>query len=89
MQFKVILPAKDIPDHSKVTKITKGGVPYTLLRSIKVFGNPKEEKEIKSEGVVFLFSESGNITAVPETLELICLSTLKQLEEIQHRLEAY
>ena len=84
MQFKVILPAKNIPDNATVTKFTKDGVPHTLLRSLKVFSeDPKERREIKSEGVVFLLSQTGNISAVPETTELVCMLSFEQLEELQ------
>jgi hypothetical protein len=82
-EFKVLIPARQIPDGSIVTKFTRNGMHLTLRRKLKIYSDePEGRSELHTDGMVFLVSPTGNITAVAETVELICFLTTGQLEKI-------
>ena len=64
----IVMPADNIPEGTTVTKVT-GQNTYTLKRSIKIYG--EQTQEIKyGEGIMFLISPHGNITAITSDTEL-------------------
>lgn len=70
--FKVLLPASEIPDGSKITKAT-GQKEYTLKRELRIFENLRgtECEVIKAKtGVVFLVKD-GDINAYPDHTKLL------------------
>ena len=69
--MKVILPVKDVPIGSIVTKPT-GEKEYTVRKTIKIYGLSKEldPQEMMSDGVRFLVSDNGDLTAIQENKEV-------------------
>jgi hypothetical protein len=64
----VILPARDIPEGSVVTKVT-GTKKYTISSSVKFYGDERFP-HVKTDGTVrFLLSE-GDVNVVSQSLEL-------------------
>ena len=79
----VILPAKDIPLDSMVTK-KSGAVLYKLVDKLTIFEVDKTKRVIgASEGCLFLLA-NGYVNAIPDTTKLGW--TLEE-EELLHYLE--
>lgn len=77
--MKLILPAREIPGGSTVTKVT-GNVTYVIRDSIKVYGTPEVQQEIKAiDGVRFIVNERGDINAVSGNTELAWVVSTEQL----------
>lgn len=68
-EMKVIVRAEFIEDGTTVTKV-KGQKPYTLRRSIKIYG--ENRREIKCDpDCVFLMDSDGNIDMISGDKELM------------------
>jgi len=68
--IKVILPARDIPEGSTVTKIT-GTKKYTISSTVKFYGGEEKYPHVESDGTVrFLLSEGGDVNVISHNLEL-------------------
>jgi len=77
--MKLILPAREIPVGSTVTKVT-GNVTYVIRDSIKIYGTPEVQQEIKAtDGVRFIVNERGDINAVSGNTELAWVVSTEQL----------
>lgn len=71
--MKVLIPAKDIPLGSIVTKKT-GDKPYTIREGVKIYGTVEQQttREIKcDDGTRFLVSAAGDINIVNSDTELL------------------
>lgn len=67
--MKVIVEAKHVEDGTTVTKV-KGTKEYTLRRSIKIYGENRQEIKC-DENCVFLVDSTGNIDMISNDKELI------------------
>lgn len=83
IEFKVVLPAYRIPSNSRVTKPT-GSVQYMLTRSIRVYGDADQRREVAaSGGTVFLIDpRTGNANAMPGTTELLWVTSRSGLDKV-------
>jgi hypothetical protein len=67
--FKVIVQASNLEDGAVVTKKT-GQKEYTVRRSIKIYGENRQE--IKSDADnIFLVDSEGNINQIKDSTELL------------------
>jgi len=67
--LKVLLPLRDVPLLTTVTKRT-GRKEYLVKGAIHIHGTTPQVIEAE-EGVLFLVSKAGEINAVPDTTEVI------------------
>jgi hypothetical protein len=80
-QFKVLMPAGEIPLRSTVTKAT-GEKEYTLVDQLVVYAAEGGNRQtiIKPEpGVRYMIDSEGSIVAVPSTKEIMWRCTTSQL----------
>ena len=68
-KMKVIVEANHIHDGTTVTKV-KGTKEYTLRRSIKIYGENRQEIKC-DENCVFLVDSTGNVDMISGDKELI------------------
>ena len=74
----VLLPAGQIPDDSKVRKVT-GQKVYTLKREVRIYG--EGGTTVKCEGVVYLCAE-GSVNGVKDTTMLAMDMTDDELYDL-------
>lgn len=67
--FKVIIQASHLEDGTIVTKKT-GQKEYTLRRSIKIYGENRQEIKCDADNI-FLVDSDGNINQITESTELL------------------
>lgn len=79
MTLEVIMVAGEIPNGSKVRKIT-GSYIYTLLHKMLIYGGPPPFKEIKPDpNLKFMLSEDGAINVIADTKNLVWIVEMEDL----------
>ena len=83
MNVSILMNANEIPDYSKVRKIT-GSTWYTLRTNLKIYDEEGKLIEIPSEvGSIFLIGERGQINSFNPTKELVWRTTLDVLNSFE------
>jgi len=83
--MKIILPAKEIPVGSTVTK-KSGQKKYILKDYVRIYndGIVFTPSLIAGKDVLFLFDAAGNISAIAATTEIVWIVSDKDLHEYFH-----
>lgn len=68
--IELIVPLCELKGAETVYKL-KGTTPYRIKKELKIYyTDNKERKDIRTEGVIFLISESGDITGYPHNYKV-------------------
>jgi hypothetical protein len=86
-ELKLILPVHLLREHSTVRKAT-GSKAYTVVDTIKIFGEQHIHTEIKAEeGVRFLVSQNGGgISAISSDKSVAVWGSIKELSWLLNEL---